>query len=342
MTTMNPSPTHGSAPPIISPGSPLTDGLGFRAFDPNRDYPGLTEILQAQMLKDHVQWVPSEASIRNDYENMAGFAPAADAIVGEIDGRIVAMGAVIRQLRGGEVEYMLDGVVDPPWRRRHIGAAILRWQETRARERLADEPVRDGAHLMSWVEDTRAGSLALLAGAGYRQIRFGFMMVRDLGEPIPDIPLPDGLKVRPVVEAHHRAIFEAENEAFRDHWNHREQEEVDFVRTFAQPDLDTSLWRVAWDGNEIAAVVQNFIFPEENERLGVKRGWLEHISTRRPWRRRGLASALTVASFHAFRERGLDETALGVDSENPNGALGLYEGLGFRKLQTGIAHRKEL
>ena len=50
---------------------------------------------------------------------------------------------------------------------------------------------------------------------------------------------------------------------------------------------------------------------------------------RRPWRRRGLARALTAASLVTFRERGLDEGMLGVDSENPNGALGLYEGLGF-------------
>ena len=60
------------------------------------------------------------------------------------------------------------------------------------------------------------------------------------------------------------------------------------------------------------------------------------------WRRRGVASALIVSSFKAFRERGLTDAALGVDSENPNGALGLYEGLGFRRYQTGIAHRKEL
>ncbi|MEK6719560.1 MAG: GNAT family N-acetyltransferase [Chloroflexota bacterium] len=323
-------------------GAPDIDGFVFRRFAPEHDYPGITAVLQAQMLADHVSYLPTEASIRNDYDNMAGFDARRDAIVAEVGGRIVAMGAVIRSIRDGATQFTLDAAVHPEWRRRRIGTAILRWQEARAQERLDEEPADGNVALMSWIDDTQVGALALLANAGYRQVRYGFMMLRDLADAIPDVSLPAPLEIRPVREEDHRRIFEAENEAFRDHWNHREQEEVDFVRTFAQPDIDTSLWRIAWDGDEVASVVMNCIYPEENEGLGVRRGWLDRISTRRPWRRRGVASALIVSSFQAFRERGMTDAALGVDSENPNGALGLYVGLGFRRHQTGIAHRKEL
>jgi ribosomal protein S18 acetylase RimI-like enzyme len=41
---------------------------------------------------------------------------------------------------------------------------------------------------------------------------------------------------------------------------------------------------------------------------------------------------LLVQSIGMFREMGMDETALGVDTENPSGALGLYEGLGYREV----------
>ena len=317
-------------------------GVTLRPFDPERDYPGITRVIAAQQLADRVQYVPTEASLRNDYENSAGLVPARDVIVAEADGMIVATAAVARGIREGEIDFSLDCAVDPTWRLRGIGAVLLRWQESRARDRLVEQPTDMPGRLTSWVEDTQAGSLALLAKDGFRQVRFGFMMVRDLADPIPEVALPAGLEIRPVEEAQHRAIFEAENEAFRDHWQHRELEDADFVRIHRDPDVDTSLWRVAWDGPDVAAVVVNFIFPEENATLGVQRGWLEHISTRRPWRRRGLASALAVASLHAFRERGLTEAALNVDSENPNGALGLFEGLGFRKVETGIAHRKDL
>ena len=95
-------------------------------------------------------------------------------------------------------------------------------------------------------------------------------------------------------------------------------------------------------GSATTGVVQNWVWPEENTRLGVKRGWLEHISVRRPWRRRGLARAITAASLVKLRAAGLDEGMLGVDSENANGALGLYEGLGFTVHSRAAAYRRDL
>ncbi len=344
MTAMNVPTEPGKGVPATAievEGAPAIDGLRFRAFDPARDYPGITTVLQQANLADAIPYLPSEASLRNDYDNMAGFEPARDGIVAEVHGLIVAMGAVSRSIREGSTQFFFDCAVDPAWRRRGIGASILRWQEHRARASLAAEPAVGSVSLLTWPDETQTGALALLAREGYAQVRFGFMMLRDLANPIPEIALPAPLEIRPVREVDHRRIFEAENEAFRDHWNHREQEEVDFVRTFTEPDVDTSLWRIAWDGDEVAAVVMNWIYPEENERLGVQRGWLERISTRRPWRRRGVARALIASSLHAFSERGMTDAALGVDSENPNGALALYEGLGFYRHQTGIAHSKE-
>src|SRR5689334_20893504 len=86
--------------------------------------------------------------------------------------------------------------------------------------------------------------------------------------------------------------------------------------TFAKSQLDTDLWVVAWDGDQVAGVVQNWIWPEENETLGVKRGWLEHVSVRRPWRRRGLGRAITKLSLERFREAGMTDAMLGMDTQN--------------------------
>ena len=98
------------------------------------------------------------------------------------------------------------------------------------------------------------------------------------------------------------------------------------------------MWVVAWEGDEIAGVVQNWIFPDENEKLGVARGWIEHISVRRPWRRRGLGRAITAESLRQLKAAGMTDAMLGVDAENPTGALGLYEGLGFEVYQRSIAY----
>ena len=160
-------------------------------------------------------------------------------------------------------------------------------------------------------------------------------MGRSLDEPIPTLALPEGLEIRPVEPADHRRIFEAEADAFKDHWGNREWTDADMARFFGDPDLDTSLWRVGWDGEEVAGVVVAVVPSRENAELGTNRAWLDRISVRRPWRRRGLARALTASALLGLRERGLDTAMLGVDTENPTGALALYEGLGFLRVDHG-------
>ncbi len=74
--------------------------------------------------------------------------------------------------------------------------------------------------------------------------------------------------------------------------------------------------------------------------LGVKRGWLHSVFTRRAWRKRGLANALITSSLVAIRDRGMDTGILGVDADNPTGALGLYERNGFVVAERSTAWRK--
>ena len=161
-------------------------------------------------------------------------------------------------------------------------------------------------------------------------------------DDVPALPMPDGLEIRPVEPGAASAVFDAENEAFRDHWGHHEHGEEAFRQTYGQAETNTDLWVVAWDGDEVAGVVETWIWPAENERLGVRRGWLERISVRRPWRRRGLGRALTAAAMRKLREAGMDEAMLGVDAENPTGALGLYESLGFTVFRRSTAYRRPL
>jgi mycothiol synthase len=75
---------------------------------------------------------------------------------------------------------------------------------------------------------------------------------------------------------------------------------------------------------------------------GADEGWLDSVFTRRPWRRRGLARALIVRSLALLRDRGLQSAALGVDAQNPNQALSLYESCGFRMASSSTAYRTTL
>ena len=58
-------------------------------------------------------------------------------------------------------------------------------------------------------------------------------------------------------------------------------------------------------------------------------------------RRRGLAGVLLRVVLQRYREEGFDRAALDVDSENPTGALGIYERAGFRTEMRWTSYRLE-
>lgn len=189
----------------------------------------------------------------------------------------------------------------------------------------------DGPKVMQvWAAETAHERVALLTAGGYVPVRYDFEMVRPTLDDLPNAPLPEGLEIREVRSDQLRTIWEAEVEAFRDHWGAGLPTEEEYQQFITDPvQTDTSLWRVAWEGDQVAGMVRSYINVHENEAYRRKRGWVENISVRRPWRRRGLARALIAASFPLLRARGMTEGALGVDSENPSGALGVYETCGF-------------
>lgn len=344
MTSIETSTTNAvdGRPSLPDPATaPSIPGLLVRPFRDRTDYAHLAELEGVANLFDGVPYLPTAGALEVEMEHSDGAKSVDDVVLVEVDGRPVAAAGVKRAVRATR-QYEVWGAVEPGLRRRGLGTWLMAWAIDHATARAGREDPGERVELAAFAEDASTGHRALLAATGFVPVRHFFLMRHgDLGA-VPDVPLPEGFELRRVVEADRRRIIEAENEAFRDHWGHREMTEHTYTQTYDRPELDTDLWVVAWAGDEIAGVVQNWIWPEENERLGVKRGWLEHISVRRPWRRRGLARAITAASLIRLREAGLEDAMLGVDSENPNGALGLYEGLGFAIASRAAAYRRDL
>ena len=334
--------TTGTVKSVTIEGPPPIPGIQARFFGDASDYERLAELMGAANLHDRIPWLQTARNLQVEWAGKEGADPVNDVVMVELDGRVVAASGLERVVRDDVPTYDIWGYVDPTSRKQGLGTWLMGWALVHARVRASREDPGTRVVLATFAEDSETAHRALIAANGFAPVRHFFLMRRTGLEVIPDAPLPDGLEIRPVAEDQRRTIFDAENEAFRDHWGHREMGEGAFQTTFGRAELDTDLWVVAWNGDEVAGVVQNWIWPEENERLGVRRGWLEHISVRRPWRRRGLGWALTAASLVKLREAGLDEGMLGVDSQNANGALGLYEGLGFEVYSTGVAYRRDL
>ncbi len=339
------NPTHAD-PDRRAAAMPSIDGLVARPFDAARDYPAVAELIAEVNGHDGVDWLPSTDALRNDWVNTEDFVPVDDVLLVEVGGHLKAYVEQSWRVRGQTIHHSITVAVSPTIRGRGIGRALLDWAEARVWRGLAAGDL--GAtlpypHLFAgWGELEVPDVLPWATAAGYHIDGYGVMMLRSLAEPILEIALPDGLELRPVRPEDHRAIWDADTEAFQDHRDPDLRTEADFVGFFGQPDIDTSRWLVAWDGDEVAGSVLNFVFPDENERLGVRRGWLEHVSVRRPWRKRGLASALIARSMLLLRDLGLAEAALGADAENLTGAVRLYEALGFRRARTAARYRKTI
>jgi ribosomal protein S18 acetylase RimI-like enzyme len=99
---------------------------------------------------------------------------------------------------------------------------------------------------------------------------------------------------------------------------------------------------VAFAGDQVAGAVVNIIDDDENELYDRQRGLLDSVFVRRPYRRRGLARALLLRSLEVFRERGMTSAWLGVDADNANEALRLYETCGFASERSATAYRKPI
>jgi mycothiol synthase len=324
-------------------GSADPRGIWLRPFEPERDFPIITELIAEVSAHDGEPWRPTAAELEVEWSPTSGYVPARDTLLAFDGGRLVGATTSGWRERTGTVVHNIEVWVRPGDRRRGIGTTLVRWSEAHAvaavRAGYGGSPTLPHVHNGGVDRDHEAAN-AFARAMGYAPIRYGYLMQRDLSEPIPDAPLPTGIEVRPVVEADHRQIWAADAEAFLDHWENAVREESDFRRFFENPMLDTSLWQVAWAGGEVAGSVINFIYPEENRDLGIDVGWLQHVSTRRAYRGRGVAGALIVRSLRALRERGMAVARLGVDGENPTGALALYQRFGFVEFRGWTVQRK--
>ena len=256
-------------------------------------------------------------------------------VVETMDGRIVGYEEFDNEhahafLRG-------DGYVHPEYKGRGIGTTMLRMLEERAREEMKlAEPdlrvfIRNG--MMS---DSVARQLH--EAEGYRPIRFSWRMEINL-EEAPRAPIwPTGIELRPfVLEQHNHVIFEADEEAFSDHWGHTPSTFEHWQHHVSgREDFDPSLWFVAWDARSAEIAGYSLC------RYRMGHGWVGTLGVRRPWRKRGLGEALLLHSFGEFYKRGMKTVGLFVDAQNPTGATRLYKKAGMHAAAEYVFYEKEL
>ena len=320
----------------------------IRPFRGEPDLPGMVEAGNAMRIAAGSIELVTLEGMTSQYANLTGSDPGRDVFVAELGGHIVGYARVEQSDPiDGVREYMAVVLAEPGPHQLATCAALLDACEARALDRAADEeragratdrPLVHGA--FSW--DGEAVYSGLLLERGYRPVRTSFEMVRPTLDDIPDLALPPGIELRPVLPEHYRSIFDADVEAFAEHWGWTDASDASYARFLGDPTFQPELWTIAWDGDQIAGQVRAYIVDEENERLGVRRGWTENISVRKPWRGRGIAKALIAESLRRQRDRGMTESALTVDALNETGALQLNRSMGFAVTSSQTQYRRKM
>jgi GNAT superfamily N-acetyltransferase len=312
------------------PDAPPVPGLVFRRYRGDEDLPRLVEVYEAVSVEDGFDWLLTVDQLKNQYDNIANFDPREDVVLAEVDGRTVGYGQVFwYQGVDGPFTTPHRERVRPEWRDKGITRALLSINTRRARE-MATANGKGEWRMSTVVSDTEVHRTGVLEEAGYRKERWYYEMLRDLREPIELFPLPEGIEVRPVTEEDHRKVFEAHWEAFRGSWGFREMTEEDWTRFKGSTEFQPELWVVGWDGDVVAGGVLCWVLEEENQRFDRLWGYNDDISVTLAYRRRGLAKALTSRSLVVLKDLGMEFANLGVDTQNPADALGLYKALGYR------------
>lgn len=270
--------------------------------------------------------------------------PARDSILGvDDDGVARAFGHV--EVRPGDVGMLRAfcwGGVDPAWRGRGIGRAVLDWQEQVGRAKVAATSTTTPGRLLVHLDDHLTAALHLLERAGFQRLRVFVELSRPLsGEPVT-APLDAGLRIAGYTPALSEQVRQAHNEAFADHWGSEPRSREDWERALGNRHFRPDWSFVVLDGEQVAGYCLSSAYQADWQSQGYTSGWTDILGVRRAWRRRGIASALLAATMSALRADGIERADLGVDAENTSRAVDLYTGLGYRETRRGFAYGKDV
>lgn len=293
------------------------------------DAPKILEMMQAVSAADNTGTYTLDG-IRQLLNQMGPQLPHNSHLAETTDGRVLATGLVFIPPLADADLAMSTIAVHPAHRGGQLGDTLLSWQETAVRDKT---PIT----IRMSCADHLTDQMALFERHGFRAARYQYKMQRALDEKIPERPLNSAYTLVPWNESYEPAVIDAFNDAFAEHWG--------------LPKMTLALWKDSFTGvpqfrgdlsyfilsaNQVIAFAINWVQTQSST------GWIEAIGVRPNWRGQGLAAALMTRSLNAFINIGLPQAMLDVDTQNPSGALRLYEKMGFAAQERTAVFVKKL
>ncbi len=315
-----------------------TEMITVRPYAGDHEIPAICDLLNACSVADDDDDTYTATSLRSELDDPRVDATRDIRIWEDADGRMVAYGQPF--VVPGEAS--LDGYVylriHPDLRGQGLETAVLSFNLARIRERVAAEgqPVE----IFASVNARDTAMQEFYAAAGGTPVRWGYQMTRDLALPSAIPVLPTEFIVRGAQPEDAALWVAMYNESFIDHWHFHPLAAQTHAHWLSEdtyrPDLD--LVAIAADGTFVA-FAHCRIDAEANTRDGVHEGHIHLLGTRRGWRRLGIGRAMLRMAMQKMRDAGMQTVLLGVDAQNPSGAVSLYEDEGFIEKRRRITYQ---
>lgn len=293
---------------------------------------------------EHHDGVPRVLEVDELREELEGVSLELDTRLAELDGELAGYvySFFLPSDTGSERAYLF-GEVDPAFRGRGVGRALMRWAMDRGTEQLRSTGRALPKYLRVDTYDYIESAQRLFTRMGFEPVRWFEELLRPLTD-LPSMREIPGVAFQPWPvdrDAETRAV---KNAAFADHWGSAPTSESDWHRLVHGFGSRLDLSSVAVDGTtgEIVAVCHNRRYEADDELLGRRDGWIGTLGTLPEWRGRGIGSELVVRSLHAFLGAGCTHASLGVDAASPTGANQLYRRLGFELVQRSVTRQIEV
>jgi len=303
--------------------------------------------------RDEAIWAYIASVAYRDYEDFRSLSveemqkleksPTFDSsgmFIAELDGKPAGIvNAYVDKFRKEKKGFISWLGVLPEYRRRGVGKALVQ----KAIESLKERGMEIAETAL---DSTREVCIRLFEDLGFRLIRSSSFMKMSLDKipfNIGENREVDMRKLDVTSEEDIILLNNLENECFKEHFNYRPSQ-IEETRHWLleNPWLQWQAYFFAELEGKSVGYISIGIDEKYNREKETLSGWINDIGVLKPFRRRGIGTALMLKGLNELKNEGLENALLYVDDENPTKAIKLYEKIGFKIVKKTQIYQKKL